>query len=757
VGSLITLLFPGLAWGAPGYAASRWLFPRSTAVERLATSLLLGLLTVVPISYTQAYVRRVPLTPLAILLVSAVATAAFIWLRRAYPGPDRPPPPGGSSIPLAVAIVCLAAAMTITTAPRDNDSASLFTPCLHESCLIMLEDGTGGGLDAYDATLDGMVTHVTARPANPGYGLSHILGHQRPGSMATMAQGVAFHGSGGLIVMMFVYDLLTLSLACALLALTLRSRILLLVLSAIFLVGSRTVAAYAVNENMLALGLGLGLLYLSLRSPDKRGMALVGWGLGLALGLRPVTATWLPALLLLAPRDRKALASLGFALGLGLLPWLVTNHQNFEQALYHPSLSIGTYEHHLLGFTFQFHPLNWPIADTLLRPDFAPLPTLLQLPLEHQRALGVVFWTLACVGLFAVRRGRALACLLFALPNITMLCLIVSLDHQKLSYGLLSLAPLPWLAGAGLDGLLRRRLSLPARLGALGLAAVWLVGVPAIAANVTPEVDTRRQYHTTGPAPGSAGVDSLQTLLTRRWIPAIPAVDERVVQDNMALLLAGRPPQRSPDEVINRPAVLWLDHDDAPIRFVAQLLPANTAAAMMRGRDNGCEPTRAFAAASLYLTNTAQQVQVDALLSRSKLTLKLTTDGSTGHSGYLALGLHNDQFAELREVSVELDGKAMPLSLLVMERESPKGERSRMLRVITNHRWHYTLVGNQPAPQPGAAADGCWTENRGGRTVSRGDGRLLLRSPGQTCRFLEVPTLQSVAPASACDDVEWPK
>ena len=67
------LVFPMLVWCVPGWFASRWLLPRTTPLERAATTYLLGLVTVVPGAFTLPYLLRQPITP-AWIVGAAVGT-----------------------------------------------------------------------------------------------------------------------------------------------------------------------------------------------------------------------------------------------------------------------------------------------------------------------------------------------------------------------------------------------------------------------------------------------------------------------------------------------------------------------------------------------------------------------------------------------------------------------------------------------------------------------------------------------------------
>ncbi len=79
------LLFPVLAWLVPGYFLSRWLFPVSTPLERTATTLLLGVIGMVPLVFLPIYLLQTPITMAWVLGAAAALTASAVLLRRFRP------------------------------------------------------------------------------------------------------------------------------------------------------------------------------------------------------------------------------------------------------------------------------------------------------------------------------------------------------------------------------------------------------------------------------------------------------------------------------------------------------------------------------------------------------------------------------------------------------------------------------------------------------------------------------------------------
>ena len=742
------LVFPGLAWFAPGWSLSRWLRPDASPLERVGTSLLLGVVAVVPTGYAVAYALRTPLTPFMVLCVSALWAGVGVACRRRWPRASRPRTHAGGQGWLVVAgCVLLAGATTATTVPRSYRSHGLFAPCLHESALIMLEDGSGGGLEVYDPALNGTVAHATARHRDaPGWGLDHILGHQRPGSMATVAQGFAFHGSGALVVMYFLYDLLTVLLAALLIAGGVPRAWAVLLLAGGFLLGVREVAAYAVNENILACGLGLGCLVLAGWVEDAPSAAVLALTAALAAGVRPVAAAWLPALVLLVRWRRPTALAAAAALVVGAAPWLITNWQAFGDPFVHPALTIPQNAYEILGFHFRFHPLNWPVADTLLRGPNEPFPNLFRLPLEHMRAFGVLFCILVVLGAATVPIRRLAGLLIFAAPNYLMLLLIVSLDGPKSSYALLSFPPLAVLVGVGTGQLLGgRSLSVGRRWAAAAGAVLALVGVPALAARLDFKEDPRPQYHTEGHSPADPGLRD--RLLTARWLPdPIPRVEQANPAQLLEMLWYGRPPQQPRGAVGKGPVVLWMDHEDVTVTARVRLAEGNALQPMMLGVDAGCEPRSGFAGVSLYLHAARDHVTIQAVASRDTIRLEIDAGGDGPHAGYLTIGLHDDQLRDLRAVDVFLDGRQLAPELLVSERVAPEGGIARTLRVLSNYPWHYEAIGGAPVARAGPDTLRVCEELDGDVAGAPGVRRFGV-GPGR-CRFLTVDRLRDATPAA---------
>ena len=759
MGFLVLLLFPIAAWILPGYWLSRWRLPTATPLARTATSLLFGLVTVVPLGYVLSYGLRTPLTPLLVLAAAALVSIVAVLGARRYPvasTADDAPSPGQSRwVVLGVLLLVMLAAMC--TRLQAVDATALFSPCLHESGLVLAEDGSGGGLETYDHRLGGMVTHLTARPHEQGYGLEHILGHQRPGSMAAFGQGLVFHGSGAPVVMLILYDLLVALMAALLFAKWVRSLWGVLLLTGVFLMGCHTVSAYMLNENMLALALMLGLWWMAPRTQRAGDALLLGGVLVLAVALRPVALCALPAVLVLMPRVHAGWAGLLVGLVVFALPWWVTNGQNFGSIWAHPPVSLGKYEQSFWGMTFTFHPLNWPVADTLLRGADSPFPNWFRVPLEHLAAFGAVFWTLAFLGAAAVGRRIVVAAALFAAPVLLLLCVIVSLDHQKLSYGLLAFAPLPTLVGAGVAALVGAKpVGRARKVLALVLALAFIVGLPALAQRVPSTVDSRDQYHTTN-LPSGVTVDGERArLLATYWGPNLrPHLwTVAAAKHNGELLLQGRPPQRSRGEEVSGPTVLWMDYEDVAVAFRAPVTEGTALTKLMANSDMGCHSDYGFIGASLYLEQASPTVKVRAQVDRGVLTLAITDAGAGDTRGTVSFGVHHDN--AFRDVVVSYNDAPLPVQFLVREDPRDGGPPHKQVRIVSNHGWHYVPDRDRVRVQSGLDRSVCGHPEAFGRRVGVAPGILLWSDGGRSCRFRTVTALDGAGPEPACPAVQFP-
>ncbi|HIN85637.1 MAG TPA: hypothetical protein EYN06_04070, partial [Myxococcales bacterium] len=693
------LLFPVLAWFVPGYAASRWVYPLATPLERFATTILLGILAVVPTTFFTIFLLRTPLTPVWILSFAVALAGFFFYGARRWPRRNAPPPMGeqsGQSVFVVVGLVILTVYLSLSTRPRHCEALELFAPCPHESAQLLLDDGTGSGLNAWDPRWERYVNHLATREHEPGYGLGGVLDRQRVGSMATISQPFAFHGSAGLVVATFCYDLLVVALAALLFATRIRRWWLTLLMSTVFLLGVRTVASYVVNENMLGLGLSMGYLWFLLRSEYKAEAALAGCCAALCFGVRPITAAYLPAaLIFLWPSFRQRLPVFLGVAALCALPWFIVNFQVFGHPLHHPSLGKGQFVHHFLGMEFMFHPLNFPFQDTILRPFREPFPELFKMPLEHLAAFGSVFWVLVLCGGVATRAGRLLTFLLWGLPVYALLLVIVSADHEKLSYALLAFTPLPLLAGTGVRALTDSTFTIKDKVVAAAVSAGVLVGFPALLTGLQFEVDKREHYHNNWGYEGASLKERREALIHP---PLLPTYQENP-GPAWSLLVHGASPQLSDDAVLDGPAYIWRKFVNSTHRFRQRLTDSPVVAQDLGDFVSAWGIVSINAGISIKLRHSSRTPKVTFIHHANIIEIKVETGADGNNEGYLNISFLDSELAQLRTVSLSVDGQNVPLDYYLAE--EPGADGRRVIQLVTNHPWRMELKGSVPRLLPG--------------------------------------------------------
>jgi hypothetical protein len=692
---LLLIVFPVLVWWGPGYLASRWALPHASPLARLATSHAFGMALVVPVCFAWGFLRREPLTPELLVVVALGFCAAFgglIWWRlrsraslvvQSDPASEPMPARGRGAV---AAVLVLAATFSVAEAPRATEATELWAPCPHQSSFYLLEDGRGHGIEAWDASWDQRVSHLVQHALEPGFGMKKVLTYQRVGSTATLVQPVAFFGSGGFVVATFVYYLLVLSFGALLVADRLpttssgwQRRLLNVLPVAIalgFLIGVRAIATYTVNENVLALGLSMATLWLLLRRPGAALSALAGVVFALCLATRPMCIGLVPAVIwYLWPVRRTAWAFFA-AVPVALTAFLIAHFQLFGVAVTDPSLFQVRTVHHLFGFEFTFHPLIWPFSDAVYRSANEPFPLLFQIPLEHLRAFGGVFFALVAVGAATTGWRRALPAFLWGLPGYALMCALVSLDHHKQSYALTAVGALPLLAGEGLSGLFtpawRRRFV------SIGGALALLLLVPLALRLAEFPADPRLQYNDEVGRWDDPPVHEKRDRLLRPTLAPRFESDVSTIGLALELLSHGRPPQRS-DAALESPVFVWkqlheITHDFSAVPSETPRFPP-----YIGDLEGGLELTDSTAMISLEVpAGGPSTVRLES--DGHSLRVAVTTAGS-GAPGYLSIGYIDDGIETLQSVTVTVDGAPADLRFHVLERAG----QAPQLRIVANH------------------------------------------------------------------------
>jgi hypothetical protein len=216
-------------------------------------------------------------------------------------------------------------------------------------------------------------------------------------------------------------------------------------------------------------------------------------------GVRPATLLLIPAVVVLCGRGLKRSGAFAAAFLFAALPWLIIHGQAWGDPFTHPAIEkIGPDQLALEGtfLQFQFYPLNFPLASSIMTGPDHPFPSLFKVPLEFAQAFGVPFLTALMVGLLVVWKERRLCTglLLWAIPIPLGLMLIVQLDYQKISYMLLAMAPTPLLVAAAFSSFTTSNTT---RAILAAVAVIELVLLPPAMRGVEFEVDERvHAYYT---------------------------------------------------------------------------------------------------------------------------------------------------------------------------------------------------------------------------------------------------------------------
>ncbi len=496
---------PVLLWGAPGWLVSRWLLPAADVFERTITALAFGIATVAPLTYLATVVTGWRLSPEMATTVSVLVASVALMLLRFGKGPEplaaaEARLPRGQAALLLLVTVMTAVTAALLTRPAAVDALHFGWHCPHLASLYLIDGVADPGLVAWDPFEGSHVTHVLRRSVAGAEDLRSVLQLQRPGSTAYLAPLLLFLSSGGITVAIACADLLVLGFAVLLVGRHLRSPLGRMLVATVFFVGARALASYRFNENMIALALSMAALHLLVRSRTALVTApvatLVAALLAHVVGVRSPALSLAVAALVLMRATPGTRVRFAFAFLAALSPWLLVNLKEFGTLVHVPELEVARQTQRLFDDTlfeveFQFHPLNFPVADQLYRPPLHPFPTLIRLPLEQLQAFGAPLLALALAGLIPMareRRSLLVGLLLWGVPVQLLLMAIVQLGYHKMSYVLLSLAPLPLLAGAALGNL---QLRLWPRVLLATTLAFALVVAPLLVRDVELPVDRR--------------------------------------------------------------------------------------------------------------------------------------------------------------------------------------------------------------------------------------------------------------------------
>lgn len=735
IDTILHLTLLALVWCVPGGLITRWILPGAGPLERVLCTLLLGIVTVAPLSFLVAITLGVPETPALIGGVSVVISAAALALGRWLPVPSADPAIPSADSRLYLLVCGLGAAwLALASSFYGMGTTDVFWHCPHLSSLYLMEDGGGDGVLAWDLAWDRWVHHRLMHPAEPAFGLKPVLAIQRSGNMAFLVQPFVFMSTAGLVAALFVIDLLIAGFCVLLAARYLRSRVLVCLIAAMFVLGAHAIASYQVNENCLALALSMGALHLALRGGDGRRLLAIAAAGGLVaghlVGVRPIALTLaIPALVLMAA-DRRAALTWAGAFALALTPWALVHGLAFGDFMMHPALKLAQVKHTLfantpLAFGVHFHPMNWPFGDQLMRGPDHPFPAFLRVPLECIQAWGAPLIALACCGLVALRRepNRLAALILWLLPVPAMLMLMVQVDYQKLSYVLIGAAPVPLLVAAGL-GRLQEGLKVRAAL-AVGLVSALVVLPVCVRDLDLPKDDRHQAAHLRGPKDILGEPAERLRLTAASFLPGIaPSLDPLLLGELPAfeLLSHARFAQRRPDEALHSPVTVWVA---APPATLDDTFEVSTRAApdlppeyRVPGALIGSSTSGGGALYVLRLEHQHDRARVHLKRNAGRIEVNLSTEGDAPLGPRYVSFLIVDRRRDALDVPLlRFNGKEKTVTSVTVwsvpnadDLRFGKAIWSAEPRLVTNMAWHLVwtangLVSRQSADEKPATGD----------------------------------------------------
>jgi hypothetical protein len=447
-------------------------------------------LTIVPTAaFCAAWLLGLPLAaPVVVGICLALVLACRPWSLPAI---------GRAGRAETVSLALLAAAAIVLLAVTDfhpPEGGFFFDLCLHRAALFLHEfaRGAGSGWTIRQQDL-GDITYVLPRQDGPVFGFYSVMAAQRPADGAVVATFFALSDGAGpaLVSVLFFFAIAGGGFLVA--SRFVGSGPIRVAVGIATLAGVHGLSAYMVNETVFAMTAGLLLLAWLLRPGlAPAAGALAGALFGFAVGGRVAAASWVAAVaVLLAGRGRTTKVALATGFAVSVAPWLAVNWFLRGNPFYYPNTDDALVQHQVMGLSFAFRPLNWPLHETLVRVPGHVLPPLLLLPVLAIRSLGSVLAGIAATGLAVVafrERRLAVGLVLWALPVAVFLHLLAYLDGEKASWLLLAAPVLPVGLASFVRGLAtgwRRRAAAVASL------AVGLAFVPRLLAGIDVPEDPR--------------------------------------------------------------------------------------------------------------------------------------------------------------------------------------------------------------------------------------------------------------------------
>jgi hypothetical protein len=426
-------------------------------------------------------------------------------------------------------------------------------------------------------------------------------------------------------------------------------------------------------------------------------------------------------------------------------PWLVAHGQAFSDPLHHPALEYGHQPQTIfadtpLELSFTFHPLNYPVAEQWVRPPTHPYPMNLRLPLELIQAFGAPFLALVMCGLAGLwvtrRRRRLLGLVLWMAPVPLILGGIVALDYQKMSYLLLALGPLPWLAGVAFT---QWELARSGRLFLAGAAVLLLLIGPRLVTDLELPIDNRKHGDFLHDRRDDGDDAERRERLTRPSFGPYLGDDLNLLGGAMgwSLLSHSRLPQAA-DRDVQNPVVIWSALPPAELNHRFQLSTTKAPQVppeYMGALDLPGEGVNTGRLLFVIQLPPGSPSRVNLALSRTQQKHRLQISKVAGakvtaEQRYITVLIVDRSDPKIALPVVELFGRDLPLQSVNLWERSDGGWQSQP-RLVANFDWgiRYTRDGFVLSD----AAPVRIGDSSGMRSVCEGDYRVFKYCPGAHC------------------------
>ncbi len=550
IGAAIVVLVWCWVQFLPGYVIGRVLVPEVRGLARYGVSLICAFSVFPLLVFLISLAASRPMDALLLWAAATIVNIAggFEWWRLGRAGLDV-----SRRDTLSVVAIALAAGLYLLLGLRwldGGDALSTAHHCLYVVVMYAISNHPQLAVPMFDALSGDTLHFMVAHGTDQLNGLGPLFTEQRLGNAPLLAPPVALFGSLGWYLGSLLATVVT--AVCVFLACRVSGagKVAAGIATVVLCWGCHSLCGYVVNENYFATALVAFLLWAALKPDSHLGWALLcGAVAGHLVGVRSTSVLFWPGVaagLLWRPAGQRfrGLAVAGLAALVTVLPWLYVNLIMLGTPFGHPKVMPEFGDriviNELLGWSFNFKPLQWPFASGLVRAPWSPFPTALWLPLVVGQVFGQLFVATAAAGAWLLRsRRRGLVLLLvFAVPHTAAIAVMEGLDWAQLSYAAPGLVPLSVLIAAGLS-MWPQSTSTPRRVGVI-VATMAGIMVLTLGCRLLPWVEPDPRLlddaHWDAPPPPDAGVRLVRKRLTALSpLPQLPVYRGQ----NLAPLLQG--------------------------------------------------------------------------------------------------------------------------------------------------------------------------------------------------------------------------